>query len=319
MLRFSSLRTILSAVIPAVLLGTFVGCSGMEWAPKRGIAFYPHELPAAQRAIDAARAAGKDKECPDEFRAAEKLKNDAYDTYLACHTKEGIAMAVEAANRAAALCPARAARVEPRNEPTPAPTRPPAPAPTASLSASPSTVDSGQCATLTWSSSDASSVSIDSGVGTVAASGSRQVCPEHTTTYTITASGEGGTRTETATVTVRPKVIDRLTLHVHFDFAKANIRRSDDAELQRGVRFLKKYPDAKISVVGFTDNIGSDAYNQRLSERRAQAVKDYLVAHGADAARIEASGRGKNDPVADNKTEKGRAKNRRVEIQVLSE
>ena len=230
-------------------------------------------------------------------------------------------MAVEAANRAAALCPARVAAPAPRPEPTPAPApaKPPAAAPSITFSASPSSVEKGQCAMLTWSVSDASSVTIDNGVGTVAPSGSRQVCPEHTTTYTLTGSGDGGSRSESASVSVAPKVVDRLTLHVHFDFGKAAVRRSDHAELDKGVRFLEKYRDAKISVVGHTDNVGSDAYNQKLSVRRAQAVKDYLVAHGADGSRIEASGRGEKEPVADNKTEKGRARNRRVEILILSD
>jgi len=71
--------------------------------------------------------------------------------------------------------------------------------------------------------------------------------------------------------------------------------------------------------VGYTDSIGGDAYNLRLSERRADAVKEYLVKHGVDGARIQTSGRGKADPVADNATEKGRFQNRRVEILILSE
>jgi outer membrane protein OmpA-like peptidoglycan-associated protein len=67
--------------------------------------YYHKELPAADRAVEAARAAGKDKECPAEFAAAEKLKNDAFDIYLACRTEEAIAKANEATARANALCP----------------------------------------------------------------------------------------------------------------------------------------------------------------------------------------------------------------------
>jgi OOP family OmpA-OmpF porin len=291
----------------------------MVWAPRVGAAFFPQELPAAEDAVAAARAAGKDRECPDEFKAVEKLSKDAYTTYLACHTEEGIAMAVEASKRAAALCPA-SPRVETKPEPAPAPApKPTAPAPTVSLSASPTSIDSGKCATLTWSTSDAKTNKFDKGLGAVGPKGSQEVCPEHTTTYTLTSTGEGGTNTATATVTVAPHVVDRLTLHVNFDFNKSTIKRSEDAELEKAVDFVKKYPNAKVSLVGYTDSIGSDAYNEKLSVRRANSVKDYLVAHGADGARIEATGRGKADPIADNKTEQGRALNRRVEILILED
>jgi OOP family OmpA-OmpF porin len=69
-------------------------------------------------------------------------------------------------------------------------------------------------------------------------------------------------------------------------------------------------------VVGHTDAVGTDAYNDKLSVRRAQAVRDYLVSKGVDAGLIDVQGRGKKDPVADNKTEAGRAQNRHVEVEV---
>jgi outer membrane protein OmpA-like peptidoglycan-associated protein len=276
---FKAPRTQLSLAV-CFLLSYLVGCAGMEFAPKQGAAWFPRELPAADRAVEAARQAGKNKECPEEFKAAEKMKNDAYAIYLSCHTAEGIAMAIEAANRAQALCPTKIAKVEPRAVPTPVAVNPPPPAPNVSLSASPASIKQGQCTTLTWSSGNASSVSIDSGVGRVDPSGSRQVCPDSTTQYTITAAGAGESRTASTTVTVQPKVIDRLTLHVNFDFDKSNVRNADDAELQKAVAFVKKYPGYEISIEGHTDSIGSEAYNQRLSERRAAAVKAYLLENG---------------------------------------
>ena len=69
-----------------------------------------------------------------------------------------------------------------------------------------------------------------------------------------------------------------------------------------------------ITVIGHTDNVGTDAANQKLSLRRANAVKQYLATHGIDAAKIKTNGRGKTSPVADNKTAQGRARNRRVEV-----
>ncbi|HEX9872554.1 MAG TPA: OmpA family protein, partial [Candidatus Tectomicrobia bacterium] len=257
-----------------------------------------------ERAVEAARKAGKDKECPEEFKAVAKMKDAAYETYWACRTNEAIAMANDAASRANALCPKKVAAL----------------APTVSLSASPASIQQGQCATLTWSSANASSASIDQGVGSVGPKGSRQVCPRTTTQYTIAAAGEGGSRSASTTVTVAAKVIDRLTLHVNFDFDKATIRNADIAELRKAVDFVKKYQGYKVSIEGHTDNIGSEQYNQRLSERRAAAVKEYVLKQGvADGARIKTKGYGKSKPIADNSTEKGRFENRRVEILILSE
>jgi outer membrane protein OmpA-like peptidoglycan-associated protein len=283
-------------------------------------------MPAAERAIEAARAAGKDKECPAEFQAAEKAKDEAYEIYLSCRTKEGIAKANEAAAMAKVLCPAKPVPVVVAPPPPP-PHPPPALAPTVSLSANPAAIDPGKCTTLFWSSENASGVSIDQGVGDVGKSGSRQVCPTATTFYTINAAGEGGSQTASTTVTVNPpppppvvKVIDRLTIHVNFDFDKSDIRKADIAELQKAVAFVKKYTKESISIEGHTDSVGTDKYNQALSERRAAAVKKYLVEkEGAVSEKIKPIGYGESRPIADNKTEKGRFQNRRVEILILSE
>ena len=306
------------------IAGFLAGCAGLEYAPKRGMMYYHKELPAADRAVEAARAAGKDRECPAEFAAAEKMRNDAYETYWACRTAEGIAKANQATALANALCPKRVVA------PVPVPA-----APTVSISADPATIEQGQCANLAWSTTGASSASIDQGVGNMDPNGSRQVCPGSTTQYTVTAMGEGGTRTASTTVTVNPppppppapvkaapKVIDRLVLHVNFDFDKSVVRKADVAELQKAIDFVKKYPGYEISIEGHTDSRGTDKYNQALSERRAAAVKGYLLKHGmidTQKDNITTKGYGESKPIADNKTEKGRFENRRVEILVLSE
>ena len=117
-----------------------------------------------------------------------------------------------------------------------------------------------------------------------------------------------------------PKVIDKMTLHVLFAFDKSILTEADVEELQKAVTFVKKYPGAKIRLDGYTDYIGTDAYNIKLSERRAAAVRDYLIKEaGVDNSKITAVGHGKADPVADNKTAEGRAKNRRVEVSILSD
>lgn len=305
------------------------GCAGMEFAPKKQIWYYHKELPEAERAVAAARNAGRDKECPEEFKAAEKLKNDAYEIYWSCRTNEAIAKAREATAKANGLCPQKAASPAP---PPPPPPPPPA-KPSVSLSAMPPSVDQGKCSTLRWRSENASFASIEPGIGEVQVSGSREVCPDSTTGYTITARGEGGSDTATVTVTVNPappppppppppapKVVDRLTLHINFDTDKAVIRAADIPKLENAVAFVKKYPGSKISVEGHTDSRGSDKYNLRLSGRRAEAVKKYLVEKGGvDAGRISAVGKGEANPIANNKREKGRFENRRVEILILSE
>jgi peptidoglycan-associated lipoprotein len=302
MFAYKASKSLLSLAALLFLVSAFVGCS------------YPKEVITANEAVEAARQAGKDKQCPDEFMAAEKMKNEAYALCKTCDTTKAIALANEATARLNALCPAKPVAVA--AVPAPAPVT--APAPTVSLSASPSSVQAGQCATLTWSSTNATGVTIDNGVGRVDANGSKQVCPTQTTQYRASASGAGGSRDASATVGVS-KVVDRLTLHVNFDTNKATIRRPDDADLQKAIAFIKKYPEAKISLVGYTDSRGSEEYNQGLSEKRADAVKTYLVNHGIDAARIQTSGRGEADPIGDNATEKGRFENRRVEILILSD
>lgn len=319
-------RSVLKVVAIAgacMFLGVLAGCAGREYAPKNNVWYYHKELPAADRAVEAARAAGKDKECPAEFKAAEKARNDAYEIYWACRTMEGIAKANEATALANGLCPAKPVPVV---EAPPPPPPPPA-GPTVSFSANPPAVDAGKCTTLFWSSENASAASIDQGIGDVGKSGSREVCPAATTLYMISAMGEGGSNTASTTVTVNPpppppavKVIDRLVVHVNFDTDKSILRKADIADLQKAVAFVKKYPGYNISIEGHTDSVGKDKYNQALSERRAAAVKKYLVENGAaHTDKIKPVGYGETRPIADNKTAKGKFKNRRVEILILSE
>ena len=104
-----------------------------------------------------------------------------------------------------------------------------------------------------------------------------------------------------------------------FDFDKADLK-------PEGKEQIKKYREEvqaemsradKIKITGYTDSTGAADYNQKLSLRRAEAVRDYLVSLGADPSKMEVSGAGEANPVADNKTREGRAKNRRVEVEVI--
>jgi len=102
-----------------------------------------------------------------------------------------------------------------------------------------------------------------------------------------------------------------------FDFDKSVVKPEGRARLDDLVGKIKGITLEVVIAVGHTDAIGTDAYNQRLSVRRAEAVKAYLVSKGIPANRIYTEGKGKKQPVADNRTAAGRAKNRRVEVEVV--
>jgi OOP family OmpA-OmpF porin len=102
-----------------------------------------------------------------------------------------------------------------------------------------------------------------------------------------------------------------------FDFDKSVLKAEGKAKLDDLASKIKAINLEVIIAVGHTDYIGTDAYNQKLSVRRSEAVKAYLVSKGIEKNRIYTEGKGKKQPVADNKTAEGRAKNRRVEIEVV--
>jgi OOP family OmpA-OmpF porin len=103
---------------------------------------------------------------------------------------------------------------------------------------------------------------------------------------------------------------------VLFDFDKNNVKPEAATILDRLVAFMNENKDKKAELSGHTDNIGTEAYNQKLSERRVNSVRDYVVKKGIDNSRISGQGFGESKPIAENKTAQGRAKNRRVEIKV---
>ena len=113
-----------------------------------------------------------------------------------------------------------------------------------------------------------------------------------------------------------PKVV-RLE-GVTFEFNKTRLRPDSQTILNWVVGIMKKYPDMQVELAGYTDSVGSAAYNLKLSQKRADAVKGYLLEQGVDGSRIQTKGYGKENPVASNDTDEGREYNRRVELHILN-
>lgn len=105
---------------------------------------------------------------------------------------------------------------------------------------------------------------------------------------------------------------------VNFDLGKSTLTPTAKANLDKLVPIFNEYPDTDIQIVGHTDSSGSDELNQKLSEQRAASVKTYLSGKGITASRIVTTGRGETEPIADNTTKDGMAKNRRVEFAITA-
>ncbi len=200
------------------------------------------------------------------------------------------------------------------------------PAPTCELTAAPKEIAQGQSSTLTLKTGGKVKSAILDGTEVPATGGTKTVSLKNTSPYMAQVSGPGGSAMCSTTVSVTPPppppaptIMDRMIIHINFDFNKSVIRKIDKAEMQRAINFVRKYPVAQITVEGHTDDIGTEQYNQSLSERRAEAVKKYLVKEGGiDETKISTIGYGESKPVTLNDTAEGRAANRRAEILVLS-
>ena len=205
---------------------------------------------------------------------------------------------------------------------------PPPPAPTSSLTISPAKITKGQLANLSWSSENTYNCDIQPGIGQVRLQGSMDVSPESDTIYIINCNGDGGSTSSKAGIavvvppaaveTVQPALVVNLckpaVLGINFDTNKASIKPKYHDELKMVGNFLNEFPKAKGTIEGHTDNVGIKANNMKLSQQRADNVRDYLIKKfGVAPERIKAKGYGPTKPAASNKTEEGRAKNRRIE------
>lgn len=208
----------------------------------------------------------------------------------------------------------------------PAYTPPPAAVkPTVSISADRTSINKGESAKLTWTSTDAPNVSIAPEVGAVTAQGSTTVTPSDSTTYTITASGPGGSANASVSITVNApppptpvaheSTFDELFMQevrdAYFDLDSAEIRPDARTALQKTADFLKKYPQAKVVIEGHCDERGSTEYNLALGDRRANAVKQYLVNLGVPAGNLNTVSYGKEKPFCMESSEACWQQNRR--------
>jgi len=212
----------------------------------------------------------------------------------------------------------------------PAPPPPPAPAPapaqpTVTLNATSTSIQSGQSTTLNWSSTDATDLDLQPGVGKVAAEGTTNVSPTDSTTYTITATGPGGTATANVAITVAaapaptpppaaPDVSALFSQNVkdsYFDYNKSDITADSRDALQKDAEFLRSYPQVSVTIEGHCDERGSEEYNLGLGQRRADATKQYLVSLGISADRIKTMSWGKEHPFCTEHNETCWQQNRR--------
>ena len=208
--------------------------------------------------------------------------------------------------------------------PPPPPAAPPA-RPTANLQASPTVVQRGESVTLTWSSTNATSLTLSPGVGNVAAEGTQRVTPQDSVTYTLTATGPGGSADASAHVTVSvppppvakapepslEELFNRDVKDAFFDYDKADIRPDARENLSQTAQFLKSYPQVKVVVEGHCDERGSTEYNLALGDRRAAATKQFLTSLGIGADRVQTVSYGKERPFCTEHAENCWQQNRR--------
>ncbi len=209
---------------------------------------------------------------------------------------------------------------------TPPPPPPPPAQPTATISANPTVIDRGGTTSLAWIATNASSVTI-SGIGTVPATGARNVSPVDSTTFTITAKGDGGSVDASVEVTVnRPvapppppaeasltdeELFSQNVKDIYFDYDKDTVRSQDEAVVDADAAFLKAHPGMKILIGGHCDERGSAEYNLALGETRAENMQRALVADGIPASRIRSVTFGKEKPFCTEETESCWQENRR--------
>jgi peptidoglycan-associated lipoprotein len=210
--------------------------------------------------------------------------------------------------------------------PPPPPAAPPA-SPTVKLQATPTTVQRGESVTLTWSSTNATTLSLSPGIGNVSAEGTQQVTPQDSITYTMTATGPGGSADANVHITVSApppppaahvptlqELFDAAVKDAYFDYDKADVRPDARDALSQTAQFLRSYPQVKVVIEGHCDERGSTEYNLALGDRRAAAAKQFLASLGISADRLETVSYGKERPFCSASTDVCMQQNRRAHV-----
>ncbi len=210
--------------------------------------------------------------------------------------------------------------------PPPTPVAPPA-RPTVNLQSSSNTIQKGESVTLTWSSTNATTLSLSPEIGNVSAEGTQRVTPQDSITYTLTATGPGGSADANVHITVSappppPKaaeptlqqLFDKGVKDAYFDYNKADVRTDARDALSQTAQFLRSYPQVKVVIEGHCDERGSTEYNLALGDRRAAAAKQFLASLGIAADRMESVSYGKERPFCSASTEECYQQNRRAHI-----
>ncbi|MEQ1472624.1 MAG: peptidoglycan-associated lipoprotein Pal [Candidatus Acidiferrum sp.] len=209
----------------------------------------------------------------------------------------------------------------------PARTEAPTPRPTITFQANPTSINKGETTTLSWSTTNASQVAIAPEIGPVSAEGSTKVTPTDSATYTLTASGPGGSADASVRITIaaaavanveptdsdrdRDRIFKERVKDAYFDLDKADIRADARTALSATAEVLRAYPDIKATIEGHCDERGSTEYNLGLGDRRATAVKQYLVSLGISADRLSTVSYGKEKPFCMEASEACYQQNRR--------
>lgn len=208
-----------------------------------------------------------------------------------------------------------------------APPAPPPQPPTVSLKASPTFITRGESSTLSWTSTNATQLELEPGIGQVPPEGSRQVTPETSTTYTITATGPGGNASDSVRITVGPpkaaqpapgpsleELFARNIRDAFFDFDRSDLRPDAREALTQDAEFLRSYRQIHVTIEGHCDERGSLEYNLGLGQRRADAAKEFLVSLGVSADRLRTMSWGKEHPFCTEHNETCWQQNRRAHL-----
>lgn len=220
--------------------------------------------------------------------------------------------------------PAMAPLPQPPEATAPAPPGPPV----CKLTAEPAAIDQGSSVTLSWTSENATDVSIDPALGKQLTQGSATASPNESTTFVLTATGAGGTATCTARVTVNaaaappnPTVSEENiegtapgaapVQDIFFDYDSSDLRSDAEQILKTDASFLKGHPSAKVAIEGNCDQRGSEEYNLGLGQRRANAARDYLANLGVPSGNMSTVSYGKDKLLCTDNSEDCWQRNRR--------